>query len=243
MEDAVALIAKEAEGGTEAIIATPHFIESVDYPRLSDLASRVEEVNAALRAAGISTVVYQGGEIYPNFALFQGMKEGVSVTLAAKGRHMLVDIPMGVLPQDFDTFLYEVQVRQILPIIAHPERGASFQQDPSILKAYVERGIPLQVNARSLSGRYGPRASEVARYILQRRWAHFLASDAHRPSERPMLGTGRDTLLNELDESYVRLLTYESGAAVLEGRELPPLPEAPPLPEKKGGWLSRLLKK
>jgi protein-tyrosine phosphatase len=243
MEDAVKLIAMEAQGGTEAMIATPHFIESVDYPRLRDLAEKVAEVNAALREAGVSTVIHPGGEIYPNFALFGAMKEGASVTLGGKGTHMLVDIPMGALPHDFDSFLYEVQVRGITPIIAHPERGAEFQEDPERLRPYLERGIALQVNARSISGRYGPRAGDIARYILDRRWAHFLSSDAHRPGERPILAAARDELATSLDADYLRLITRESAACVLRGEELPALPEAPPIPEKKSGWLSRLLRK
>ncbi|AIE86675.1 tyrosine-protein phosphatase [Fimbriimonas ginsengisoli] len=241
-EEAIALIRKEVQGGTRAFIATPHFIERRDYDRLRDVGERVERLNRVVSDAEIEAEIYPGGEIYPTAAMFEAMDKGVSITLAGKGRHMLVDLPMGSLPHDFDQILYEIQVRGIVPILAHPERCAPFQEEPDRLQEYLQRGIVCQVNARSLVGKYGPRAIEVAKLILRRRWAHFLASDGHRASSEPVLGTAYAMLVPTLGAEYVDLLTRRSAAQVLQGEALPELPAAPPQPEQKG-WLSRLLRK
>ncbi len=240
MDEALELARMEASGGTRAFIATPHVIDKRDYDRLGELAGRVEELRGALSQAGIPVEIAQGGEIYPTANMVKALDEGLPVTLAGKGRHMLVDLPMGALPHDFDTLLFELQARGVTPILAHPERVAPFLQDPDAFQKYLDRGVSLQVNAGSLAGKYGPRATEVARLILRRHWAQFLASDSHRPGRRPALGSCVSSLVGELDAEYLALLTSESARCVLEGRDHPARPPAAKGEERPKGWLSRL---
>jgi protein-tyrosine phosphatase len=241
LEEAVSLIGIEASGGTKAFIATPHIIEKRDYDRLLELPDRIATVKSALRESGIDVEIFPGGEIYPTLNMVQAIDKGQSVTLAGKGKHMLVDLPMGSLPNDLESLLYELQVRGVTPILAHPERVAPFQNDPDSLRPFLDRGVACQVNAASLAGKYGPRAAEVARLILKRRWAHFLSSDAHRPPRRPILGTCRTLLAAELDSAYLDLLTVGSASAVLAGTPLPELPPMPPEEAPKKGWFAKLL--
>jgi protein-tyrosine phosphatase len=239
MEEALALIAMEVKGGTKGFIATPHVIERRDFDRIDGWADRIQGLRDELSAAGVVADVVLGGEIYPSSHMVRAVQEGRPVTLGGKGKHMLVDLPMGALPNDFDSLLYELQVQGITPIIAHPERAAPFQSDPDSLWPYLERGMACQVNAASIAGKYGPRAYEVAMLFLKRRWPHFLASDAHRPSRRPILGTCVGALRSELDEDYLELLTVRSAETVLAGEALPDRPSAPPGTEARKGLLGR----
>lgn len=237
MEEAIELIRMEVSGGTKAFIATSHLIEQDDYDRLDSIAGRVEALRAALHEAGVEAEIYPGAEVYPSSRVVGALKSGRPMTLADKGKHMLVDLPMGALPQDFESLLYEIKVRGVTPIIAHPERNAMFQTNPDLLGEYLEKGAACQVNASSLAGKYGPRAAEVVRLYLRRRWPHFLSSDAHRPGRRPILSTASEAIA-DLGGDYVKLLTETSGRCVIEGRPLPERPEAPPEPKK--GLLGRL---
>ena len=241
LEEALALIKSEEEGGTDAFIATPHFIDRGDYRRLSDVAERVQDLSQEVAKVGLKSKIYPGGEIYPTMAIFEALDAGRSLTLAAKGKHMLVDLPMGSLPNDFDSILYEIQVRGIVPILAHPERCAYFQDDPNRLVPYLERNISCQVNARSLSGRYGTRANTVALEILKRHWAHFLSSDCHKARREPVLGVAKASLKGVLDTEYLEILTRASAEAVIRGDVLPIL-QTPKQPTHKPGWLSRVFR-
>lgn len=243
LEEAVALVAAEAAGGTRTFIATPHVIERRDFDRFEEFDARLEDLRKALAHAGISAEIFPGGEIYPTPHMITALTEGRPVTLARKGKHMLVDLPMGPLPNDFDSLLYEIQVRGVTPIIAHPERAAPFQNDPDILWPYLDRGMACQVNAASIAGKYGPRAAEVAMLFLKRRWPHFLGSDAHRPSRRPILASSVEALRAGFDDPYLDLLTVGSAECVLAGQPLPPRPSAPPESEGRKGWISRLFKR
>ncbi|RYE83142.1 MAG: hypothetical protein EOO75_19715, partial [Myxococcales bacterium] len=176
MEEALELARMEVSGGTRTIVATPHVIDKRDYDRLDELADRVEALREALSAANVALEIVQGGEIYPSPHVIRALDEGRPVTVGGKGRHMLVDLPMGSLPNDLGSLLFEIQARGVTPILAHPERVAAIQQNPDVLREHLDRGVALQVNAGSLAGRYGPQADRVARLILRRRWAQFLAS-------------------------------------------------------------------
>lgn len=242
VEEAIALILKETSGGTEAFIATPHFIDRRDYDRLKNIEQLVGDLVQAVTAEGIRVEIYQGGEIYPSMSIFRALDTGTPMTLAGKGKHMLIDLPMGALPNDFDSILYEIQVRGIVPILAHPERNGQFQENLGLLAQYLERGIACQVNAGSFRGRYGPRANEVVKVIVRRHWAHFLSSDAHRVGGSPILGTAYASLRGELEDEYLEILTHGSAEAVIRGEPLPELPPAKPEPPAKG-WFSKLMRK
>jgi protein-tyrosine phosphatase len=230
LEESLELIAREVGAGTAAFVATPHVYTVTDMDASPQLPERVEELCAEVAKAGIEVQIVQGAEVYPIMEVMEALDKGRPLTFGNMGKYMLVDLPMTVLPHDFATFLFELQARKITPIIAHPERCGAFQQDPDSLREYVDRGIPLQVNGGSVRGRYGPIAEDVADYILGRRWAHFLASDAHGPRPIPLLakavGLAREVVE---DESYIELITCTSGRCVVEGTPLPALPKPPPM--------------
>ncbi len=239
IEESLGIIRAEVEGGTGTFVATPHFIDRVDYDRIDRLPELIALVKEAMASEGLEAEIVQGGEVYPGPAMLRGLDEGLPLTVGGKGKHMLVDLPLNSLPNDIDSLLYEVQIRGITPILAHPERAAFIVHDPERLLRFMEKGVALQVNAGSLLGRYGPQAKDFAERILKNRWVHFLSSDSHKPPRTPMLARAVAHLEGMLDPEYLEMLTSGSGQCLLDGRELPPLPEAP-APKPTGGWLSKL---
>ena len=238
IEEALDLIRMESSGGTHTFVASSHVIEKIDFDKLDRFAEIAEEVREALRKEGMEITIHSGGEIYPSSKMLKAVDEGKPVTVGNKRTHMLVDLPMGPLPHDFDSLLFELKVRGITPIIAHPERNAQLQANPQTLEEFLEKGMLLQVNAPSLYGKYGPRAQEVGFQILRRRQANFLASDSHRAGRRPALGSAVNILKEHVDDDYIRLLTHDSAAAILAGQSLPQRPAANA--EKKSGFLKKV---
>ena len=232
------IVRAEVEGGTKTFIATPHFIEKVDYNRVGKLPELIAQLKAEMAKEGIEAEIIQGGEIYPAPAMLRGLDEGLPLTVAGKGKHILVDLPLSSFPNDIDSLLYELQIRGLTPILAHPERAAFIVQDPERIQRFMEKGVVFQVNAPSLFGRYGPQAKDFAEKMLAKRWAHFISSDSHKPPRAPVMARAVEHLRATLDEEYLEMLTSGSARCLLEGRELPTLPAAP-VEEVKKGWFSR----
>ena len=236
-EESFDIIRMEISGGTKGFITTPHVLDSPDLNRVSLFQARLTELRIRLVDEGIALELYPGAEVYPFPAAIKAIDDGVPLTMAGSGKYVLVDTPFSQMPHDFDTFIFDLRSRGITPILAHPERSTAFQSDPARMIECVRLGAVLQVNAGSLKDRYGPVANSFAQRLLARRMAHFVASDTHRPSRAPTLGTFRDSQSEALGTDYVNLLTTLSPRAVVEGRPLPDLPEAPSEPDK--GWLHK----
>lgn len=243
LEESLELIRYEVAGGTKAFVATPHVYNDQELADSPQIIERLALLREEVAKAGIDVTLHSGAEVYPSMSIATAIDQGRPITVNNLKKHVLVDLPMGSLPMDFDQILFEIQTRGVTPIIAHPERNAVFQHDPKKLAEYVERGIALQVNAGSLKGKYGQAAIGISKYILKKHWAHFLASDAHKPKEVGILREGVDRLADKLPASYITFLTVTCGQCIAEGRTLPPLPQPPKEPEEKKGFFGRMFGK
>ena len=63
-------------------------------------------------------------------------------------RYMLIEFPMLEFNiEEAINTLYELQIRGIVPIIAHPERYKQFIKNPSQINLLIKEGMLFQVNA------------------------------------------------------------------------------------------------
>jgi protein-tyrosine phosphatase len=237
LEESLEIARKELSGGTQIMIATPHVEERLDIEKSPQIVERVADLNRSFEQEGVALKVFPGAELYPSLSILRGLDNNLPITLAGSGKYVLIDLPHSALPHDFDTILFEIQSRGVTPILAHPERCPVFQPNPEGVLPYVERGICFQLNMGSFTGRHGAQATACVKKLFGMRIAHFLASDAHRPRNQS-LGELVQNLSAE-DATYARLLTVESGNAVIKGDRLPNLPTVE-MNVKKDSLLSRL---
>ena len=242
MEHALELARAAAEQGTRVIAATPHL--RADFPdvRPDELASRCDEVRAAVEEAGIDIEVVQGGEAGVMWAVNAGDDELRAGSYGARGTDLLVETPYGPLNDTFEQLLFTLPERGYRLLLAHPENNPTFQRSPERLHEIVERGVLLQVTARSLirsETRKGPRP--LAEELVRDGCVHVLASDAHsgRRLRPPALGAGAAAAAELVGEGRARWMVEDAPAAVLAGHPLPKAPAAT-VERRKGGLLSRL---
>ena len=239
-EGALALARTAAAQGTRTIAATPHLRD--DYPdvRPEELGERCAEMGTAIRAAGIDLEVVQGGEAGLMWAVHASDEELRCASYGASGRYLLVESPYGALTATFEQLLLSLADRGYRLLLAHPENNPTFQEEPGRLRALAQRGVLLQVTARSLvrRGRRRPAAS-LAQSLVRDGLAHVLASDAHsggsfRP---PALAAGVDAAAELVGEKRALWMVEGAPAAILAGE---PLPEPPPAAPARRGLLARL---
>jgi protein-tyrosine phosphatase len=242
LEHALDLARAAADQGTRVLAATPHL--RADFPdvRTEELASRCDEIRAAIAHAGIDLEVVQGGEAGVMWAVNAGDDDLRAGSYGARGTDLLVETPYGPLNDVFEQLLLTLADRGYRLLLAHPENNPTFQRSPERLHELVERGVLLQVTARSLirpDRKKGPRA--LAESLVGDGAAHVLASDAHSGHELrpPALGAGAAAAAALVGEERARWLVQDAPAAILAGE---PLPEPPPAErmERRGGLLGRL---
>jgi protein-tyrosine phosphatase len=176
LEHALDLARAAADQGTRVLAATPHL--RADFPdvRTEELASRCDEIRAAIAHAGIDLEVVQGGEAGVMWAVNAGDDDLRAGSYGARGTDLLVETPYGPLNDVFEQLLFTLADRGYRLLLAHPENNPTFQRSPERLHELVERGVLLQVTARSLirpDRKKGPRA--LAESLVRDGSAHVLA--------------------------------------------------------------------
>ncbi len=227
--------------GTTTLFATPHILNEPDLARAWEVAGWVTGLQTLLTAHGIPLTLQPGAEVFPMGSLLSALDDGLPLTLGHGGRYLLLDSSFVMLPPGLEHLVYQLQMRGIIPILAHPERVAPVQEAPGVLERLVHRGLLLQVTAASVTGQFGPQAAQTARTLVRLRWAQFLASDAHSPrTRRPgMQAAWRQIAAWDGEETATRL-AQANPRRLLAGEAIPHDP-LPYLPEpKRRGWLAWL---
>ena len=167
-----------AESGTTDLFATPHTISGSYLSEWGTIREQVDGLNQHAMKNRIAIRVHPGAEVAMDWSLLELLSSPGPYCLGG-GRFILVELPLGALPTYADEFLFTLQTRDFLPVLAHPERNPDVKKDPSRLRPWLERGIFVQMNATSLTGAMGSRTQVTAVKLLEAGQVHFIGSDAH----------------------------------------------------------------
>jgi protein-tyrosine phosphatase len=239
MEETLALARIAAAQGTTRLVATPHV--SPRYPTSArEMQAGVDEVNDALKTAGLALDVLPGAEIAP-MSLHRLDGEELSGLRLGGGPFVLLEAPLTAVGPELEGGIEELKAGGFGVVLAHPERAPSFHRDIDRLARLVAGGVLCSITAGSLVGRFGGVVRRFTAALLGRGLVHDIASDAHDALRRsPEIGrclAAAEPSLPGLEEQ-ARWLTEDAPAAILAGR---PLPAAPPPPKARASRLSSLL--
>ena len=169
-----------AEGVHEATV-TPH-VGHRDYRYdVTEIPLRTWALQAALDREGIPLRLHPGGEIFPGAATQLGFDELDVIAHGPVGaRWVLLEVPFAGVDAGFLTACRHVRAHGFGLLIAHPERAAGLSTGGlALLRAELEAGALLQVNACSLLGRHGEEARSSAVRLVTSGLAYVVASDGH----------------------------------------------------------------
>lgn len=226
LAEAVDLARESWTSGVDQIVATPHVRD--DYPTTRrQIDAGLEQLREALAAANVPLQLHRGAELDVRLAAGLEPAELERLLLGESRRYLLLEVPYSGSPHVLEAFAHTLRRRDIIPILAHPERSATYADKPDYLLPLLEAGCLVQVTAGSVVGDAGRRIRRTTRELLQRGMVHVLASDAH--GHRIPRSSLADGAL-ELDAALADYLTQQTPAAILAG-----LPVAdPPRPARIG---------
>lgn len=175
---------KIAEGeGINTIIATPHYYPGYFESAYDDVVKLTDEINTKAKELGIGVTILPGQEIYLNQSIIEDYKNGVIGKLHETD-FMLIELPFGEMPKNALDLIYELKIKGITPIIAHPERYKYIINKPQKLNDFLSEGCLLQINTGSITGLFGKEVKKTAEIILKNRACSFVATDAHTTGKR-----------------------------------------------------------
>ncbi|MGC2262794.1 MAG: CpsB/CapC family capsule biosynthesis tyrosine phosphatase [Candidatus Acidiferrales bacterium] len=222
IETSLAMAEMAIADGVTHVIATPHANSEYQFnPEL--VRSRRDEIQSRM---GDRLAITTGCDFHLSFENIEALRADPQRFTLNQGDYLLVEFADFAIPASLDQTLHQLQLLGLHPIITHPERNPLIRSQWVRLWGWLRQGCYVQVTAQSITGGFGRRAQRAAELLLDANAVHFVASDAHNVTTRPLrLKSAFDALVESKGENLARALLEKNPRAVLEGRPLPYLPE------------------
>jgi len=225
-----------ASDGIQTLVASPHSLNGVYENNVEQIRNNVAQLQGEINREGLPLTLCTGSDAHICAGMMAQVRDGRAATINDTGVYLLVEFPSQSTPPGFRDELFELRLNGITPIITHPERHPVLRNDPELIMELSNAGCLHQVTALSVTGGFGRDAMESAHYLIRCRLAHFIATDAHSPDNRPpILSQAVEVAAKILgNTAEAEAMVLERPQAVLEGKPIS-CPE-PILPPKKKWW-------
>jgi protein-tyrosine phosphatase len=219
LEESIEIIKQAIKVGFKEIVLTPHFIENSKYKASkSEKESILKNIKDELEKQNININLYLGNEVFVDNYEELLDKE---ISFINDSKYILIEFPMNHKPKDINNIIYELKIKGIIPIIAHPERYDYVEKDINIAKEWIEEGAILQSNYGSIIGIYGSGPQKTAKKLLKNNLIDLLSSDVHYPNNK--IYSNMDKIEKKLKkivgENY-NSLVYTNPKLIIENKEI-----------------------
>ncbi len=201
VETSLQLIRGLMDLGYQSFIATPHIYHELYPNTATTIETALQTIRAALLAAGISIRLEAAAEYMLDDHFETLLEQGALLTLP--GRRVLIEMSPLSAPPLLDHYLFRLQLKGYVPLIAHPERYLFLKTNRNRFHDWFDRGCELQLNLLSLTGYYGPTVRDAALYLLKNKLVHFVGTDVHHQRHIELLQKALS------DKNLQKLLQYE----------------------------------
>jgi protein-tyrosine phosphatase len=221
-EIACAMAESAIADGVTHIIGTPHASPTYTFvPEL--IAQKREELQAKFEGR---LTFGTGCDFHLSFENLRDIRKNQACYTLNQKNYLLVEFADYSIPPSMDQSLHELQLAGLHPVITHPERNPLIRAQPQRLFQWLRQGCYAQITAGSLHGRFGKPAQDTAEAWLEGGAVHFLASDAHNTTTRPLkLKETFELVAKRKGQNVARALLVDNPLAAFEGRPLPYVPE------------------
>ena len=178
-------IAKQyIDNGFTHVVSTPHFdptSNNVDEFK-SECDRKYGELDKLLYQQGLSLNIISGAEVMISPKLME--INNINYLCIKNTNYMLLEFPWGHFPLWVDSILFELGLKNIVPILAHPERNEEIFKNYEKFLKLIDSGLLTQINAISLFN--GGTRNRIKR-LFNDNAITFLATDTHRPDDDRMV--------------------------------------------------------
>lgn len=241
MTTSLALLKMAAAAGTTDLICTSHVLDAGKNLSWSTIVNKTMELQDRAAAQEIHINLYPGAELEMNWDLTQLLQKGSRDYCLADSQYVLIELPSQTIPAHMSDFIYELQVREFIPVLAHPERHPKLMAEPEHLLRWLRKGALAQCNAGSFTGLFGTHVQKQAQLLLKNGVISFLGSDAHRIERRNTDLREAITAMEavcSVDE--VRNITTENPRVILDNQPFYPAVPDNLVKDENKGFFSKL---
>ncbi|MFW6066750.1 MAG: tyrosine-protein phosphatase [Myxococcota bacterium] len=216
LEDGMVLCRGLKAIGFDTVVATPHIRTAMFENRRPGLERAFEGFRDAAAAADGMPALGLGAEHFFDDVVWDLFMRGEAVPYPG-GRAALVEFPSESIPARVADRFFELQIREIRPVLAHPERYPALFRSTDPLDRLLDVGALPLLDVMALVGRYGRRPRRAAERMLDEGVYYAACSDSHRPGDVDVVAEAIQRLHRLVGEEEARELLAVHPRAILDG--------------------------
>jgi len=183
LEETLEMLKIAKNDGVDAIVATPHFVPGRFENEYKDVLNHIKTLNEYIKNENINITIYPSQEVYITRSTLKYLNDGLIGTLNDT-RYIQIELPFFELPDYTFDIIYELRIKNLIPILCHPERYAFIINSLENINKFIDEGCLFQINSGSILGHFGKEVQKTAKMLIENNIIDVLGSDAHNSKNR-----------------------------------------------------------
>ena len=200
--------------GFDFVMATPHMRPALFNNAKADL-ERAFQAMATGSEAGLPRVGLSSEHFFDDI-VFQRLIGGDALPYPG-GKAVLVEFPNDAFPARVADRFFDLRMRKLRPVLAHPERYRPVWKDRTVLDPFLDGGVVLLLDVAALTGKYGRAPERAAHELLEDGYYIAACSDAHRAKDVEDIARGIARLEKLVGKEEAEYLLRDGPLAILNG--------------------------
>jgi len=196
--------------GFDYVMATPHMRPALFDNQKADL-ERAFRAMATASESGLPKVGLSSEHFFDDI-VFQRLMNGEALPYPG-GKAVLVEFPNDAFPARVGDRFFDLRMRKLRPVLAHPERYRPVWKDRTVLDPFLDGGVVLLLDVAALTGKCGRAALE----LLEDGYYIAACSDAHRAEDVEDVARGIARLEKLVGQEEAEYLLRDGPLAILNG--------------------------
>ncbi len=180
LEITVDLVKQYQELGYTKIIATPHTMGDYYPNTASSILTAYKKLQKELLDRNITGIEIKAASEYMIDLEFEEMIDRGDQLLTFNDNHILIEMSYLRESENLNEVLYKLQLKNFMPILAHPERYSFYLSDFEKYYAIKNQGVKFQLNMLALTDHYGSKIKKTAMRLLKENMYDYIGIDTHR---------------------------------------------------------------
>jgi len=183
--------------GYTKLITTPHIIWEIYKNSRDGILQKLELLQKAVQMEGIPVEIQAAAEYFLDEHVADLLKHNEPL-LTIGGKMVLTEFSLAYKPHGVKEILFEMQMQNYQPVIAHPERYIYLDQNRKFYEELKDIGCLFQLNLLSLTNYYGKGPHELALYLVKKGYYDLVGTDLH--DSRHLDAMNNSTLVHQVQK-------------------------------------------
>jgi protein-tyrosine phosphatase len=178
IETSLKLIKGMMELGYTKFITTPHIMWDMYKNTSETILQKLEILREAVKAEGLDVEINAAAEYFLDDYV-EGLVKNNKPLLTISGNMVLVEFSLAYPSHSLKDILFDMQMQNYQPVIAHPERYIYLEQNKEFYEELKDIGCLFQLNLLALTGYYGKSPQLLAEHLIKKGYYDLIGTDLH----------------------------------------------------------------